>query len=74
MTDDKIVQSVCDKLNKRSQVGITKYKTTLDESDEILIVRLNHLQEELMDACNYIEWAMQKIQNTVYITYSDERK
>jgi hypothetical protein len=50
---DKIVQSVIDKFNQRSEVGIKKYGTTLEQNDndDYLI----HLQEELMDAVLYIE-------------------
>ena len=50
---DKIVQEVVDKFQKRSEVGIKKYGTTLEEnnSDDFL----NHLQEELMDAILYIQ-------------------
>jgi len=50
---DKIVEQVVKKYNKRSEVGIKKYGTTLDENDtdDFLI----HLQEELMDATLYIE-------------------
>lgn len=53
LTPDKIVQSVIKKFNERSKAGIKKYGTTLEEnnSDDFL----NHLQEELMDAVNYIE-------------------
>ena len=50
---DKIVERVINKFNKRSQLGIKKYGTTLEENntDNFLI----HLQEELMDATLYIE-------------------
>jgi hypothetical protein len=50
---DKIVQEVVDKFQERSEVGIKKYGTTLEEnnSDDFL----NHLQEELMDAVLYIQ-------------------
>jgi hypothetical protein len=50
---DKIVQSVIDKFNHRSELGIKKYGTTLEQNDndDYLI----HLQEELMDAVLYIE-------------------
>ena len=50
---DKIVQSVIDKFKQRSEIGIKKYGTTLDQNDndDYLI----HLQEELMDAVLYIE-------------------
>ena len=50
---DKIVESVVNKFNERSEVGIKKYGTTLAENntDNFLV----HLQEELMDATLYIE-------------------
>jgi hypothetical protein len=50
---DKIVQSVIDKYVKRSETGVKKYGTTLEQNntDDFL----NHLQEELMDAVLYIE-------------------
>ena len=50
---DKIVESVVNKFNERSETGIKKYGTTLAENntDNFLV----HLQEELMDATLYIE-------------------
>lgn len=50
---DKIVQQVIDKFSSRSELGIKKYGTTLDDNntDDFL----EHLQEELMDAILYIE-------------------
>jgi len=53
MKKDKIVQQVISKFEQRSEVGIKKYGTTLEENntDDFL----NHLQEELMDAILYIE-------------------
>ena len=50
---DKIVQDVIDKFQQRSDTGIKKYGTTLEENntDDFL----NHLQEELMDAILYIQ-------------------
>ena len=52
-TRDKIVERVIQSLDKRSVAGINKYGTTLDENktDDFL----KHLQEELLDAANYIE-------------------
>ena len=52
---DSIVDSVIDKFIDRAEVGKTKYKTNLDREDLSLHEWLNHLQEELMDAINYIE-------------------
>jgi hypothetical protein len=50
---DKIVKQVIDKYIERSNVGIKKYGTTLEENntDNYLL----HLQQELMDASLYIE-------------------
>lgn len=50
---DLIVQSVIERFNERSSLGIKKYGTTLTDnnSDDFL----THLQEELMDAVLYIE-------------------
>jgi len=50
---DKIVKQVIHKYIQRSELGIKKYGTTLDDNntDNFLI----HLQQELMDASLYIE-------------------
>ena len=52
---DKIVKSVIDKYQQRSEVGIKKYNKTMDRDDLSLDEWLTHLQEELMDATLYIE-------------------
>jgi tRNA A37 threonylcarbamoyladenosine biosynthesis protein TsaE len=52
---DKIVEDVIAKYRQRSEVGIAKYGTTLDENKATLIEWLTHLQEELMDATLYIQ-------------------
>ena len=52
---DKVVQDVKDLYEQRSQVGIKKYSTTLEDSKESLEAFLVHLQQELMDATLYIE-------------------
>ena len=53
---DKIVDDVIDKYYDRSQVGITKYGTTLYTNNHDNY--LKHLQEELMDATLYIQKLM----------------
>ena len=53
--EDPIVLAVIDRIRQRSAVGIAKYGTTLAREDLTTIEWLNHLQEELMDAINYIE-------------------
>jgi tRNA A37 threonylcarbamoyladenosine biosynthesis protein TsaE len=52
---DKIVEDVMAKYRQRSEVGIAKYGTTLEDNKATLIEWLTHLQEELMDATLYIE-------------------
>lgn len=56
--EDPIVQRVVEKFQSRSEVGISKYGTTLEgnNTDDFL----KHLQEELMDAVNYIEKLIQQ--------------
>jgi hypothetical protein len=53
---DKIVQQVVDKYTNRSEVGIAKYGTTLENNN--VDNYMNHLQQELMDATLYIEKIM----------------
>ena len=52
---DKFVESVVEKYQERSRIGIQKYNTTLERKDLNTVEWLNHLQEELMDATLYIE-------------------
>jgi hypothetical protein len=53
---DQIVLSVIEKYAKRSEIGQTKYGTTLETNNKDNY--LKHLQEELMDASLYIEKLM----------------
>lgn len=50
---DVIVEQIMDKFQRRSELGMLKYGTTLAQNnkDNYLI----HLQQELMDATLYIE-------------------
>lgn len=52
---DSIVDAVIDKLIDRARAGKRKYNTDLDREDLGLIEWLTHLQEELLDAANYLE-------------------
>jgi hypothetical protein len=53
---DRIIQQVVNKITSRSDVGFKKYGVTMhDDNNTTLDGWLNHLQEELMDAVNYIE-------------------
>ena len=50
---DIIVKKVIDQFKQRSEAGIKKYNTTLEENNDDDF--LQHLKEELMDAVLYIE-------------------
>lgn len=52
---DPIIKQVVEKFVSRSNVGFEKYGVTLQDDKSDLDAWLNHLQEELMDAVNYIE-------------------
>ena len=52
---DPIIEKVVDQLVSRSDVGFNKYKVTLDGDNSSLLTWLQHLQEELLDAANYVE-------------------
>jgi len=68
---DTIVESVINQFKERSEVGITKYGTTLDRDDLSTLEWLKHLQEELMDATLYIEKLKSKL-NIIDMMKSDE--
>ena len=55
MVDDKIVKEVIQNFEKRSIIGYLKYGTTLERNDLTYEQWVNHLQEELMDACLYLQ-------------------
>ena len=52
---DEIIERVIQKFKDRSEVGFKKYGVTLKDDYQPLDTWLTHLQEELMDAVNYIE-------------------
>lgn len=52
---DPIVQSVIDKFQERSNVGIAKYGTTLQDNQLSRLEWLTHAQEEAMDFVLYLE-------------------
>ena len=54
-SNDPCVHSVIRKFDRRSAIGFKKYGVTLADDDVDLQKWLTHLQEELMDAVNYIE-------------------
>jgi hypothetical protein len=58
---DSIVESVVNKFQSRSEIGIKKYGVTLDREDLSTIEWIDHLQCELMDAILYAEKIKQLI-------------
>ncbi len=63
-TTDKIVETVMWKLKTRSEIGITKYNTTLHDSKESTLDFLRHAQCEAMYLANYLEVLIQKEEQT----------
>ena len=64
---DPVVRSVVDKFVSRSDVGYSKYGSTLDDERRLkmkgLQKYLNDIQEELMDAVLYIQAARDELQD-----------
>lgn len=57
---DRNVEAVREKLLRRSEIGLNKYGTTTERDDIDRLGWLLHLQEELLDACVYIEALLSK--------------
>lgn len=55
LTGDPIVDSVIRQFSDRSNFGQQKYKHTLESNKLGLKQWVQHVQEELMDAVNYLE-------------------
>jgi hypothetical protein len=53
---DKVTEAVIEDLKSRSERGIKKYNTTLDQNNKDDY--MNHLYEELLDAAQYIKKEM----------------
>ena len=68
MTRDVIIDRVIEKIKNRSDVGFKKYGVTLKDDNQSLDIWLTHIQEELMDAVNYIE----KVKDV--LDYDDSRE
>jgi hypothetical protein len=60
--EDQIVLRVLSRFNERSQIGITKYKTTLERDDYSLVNWLREAQAEAMDFSLYCEAAINRIE------------
>ena len=61
-SQDITIQNVLNKIKNRADAGIIKYETSMIGNDGDLVYWLNHVQEELMDATNYIERILQELE------------
>ena len=70
---DPVVENVCDRFIRRSDVGYEKYGRTLHDErtgkHKDLLGYLNDIQEELMDAILYIQTAREEM----FAQMQDER-
>ena len=71
---DKIIESVVKKFINRSDVGYKKYGVTLHKDDQPLDTWLQHIQEELMDAVNYIEKTRRVLRDEIEECYLRDLK
>ena len=71
---DPIIKAVINKIKNRSDVGFKKYGVTLQEDDQPLDTWLQHIQEELMDAVNYIEKARSVLREEIEECYINDAK
>lgn len=60
---DKVVQEVVNNFLKRSELGIKKYNTTLDQNKLPLKEWLQHSIEEKMDDILYMQRALNELTN-----------
>ena len=54
-TKDPLVQKVINRMAARSESGIKKFGNTMDQADKTINEWILDTQEELMDACLYLE-------------------
>jgi len=65
MTTDKVVLAVMSDLNRRSEVGIKKYNTTLERTDLELRDWMQHAYEECLDQANYLKRAIMELDGKI---------
>ena len=59
---DTNVENVCKALKEREKQGMLKYGVNTTREDLTTLEWMQHLQEELMDACVYLEKLKHEIQ------------
>jgi len=60
-TKDPLVQKVINRMAARSESGIKKFGNTMDQADKTINEWILDTQEELMDACLYLEKLKEEI-------------
>lgn len=65
MTRDKVVLAVMTDINRRSEIGIKKYNTTLERTDLELRDWLQHAYEECLDQANYLKRAIMELDGKI---------
>lgn len=58
---DKVIQAVCEDLQKRSEFGLKKYGVSLERKDLALVDWLEHAYLEALDHANYLKRAIMEI-------------
>lgn len=53
---------VCREIAMRQALGLSKYGTTLADNPALLIDRVQHLKEELLDASLYCQWIIDRLE------------
>jgi|TARA_Y100000015_G_scaffold16821_1_gene16155 hypothetical protein len=71
---DEVIKSVVKKFINRSDVGYKKYGVTLHKDNQPLDTWLQHIQEELMDAVNYIEKTRRVLRDEIEECYLRDLK
>jgi hypothetical protein len=57
----RIEDIVCEKIQKRAEIGLKKYGVTVERTDFSVLDWLQYFQEELMDGIIYVERLMEEL-------------
>ncbi len=63
---DKVIEAVCNDLKQRSEVGIKKYDTTLDQNEGDMRYWIQHAYEECLDQANYLKRLLMELDKKKY--------
>ncbi len=68
----RIEEQVIQQIQKRAEVGKSKYGVTMEREDFNVLDWLQHLQEELMDAAIYVERLKEEVKGYEQITSTSQ--